>query len=169
VFVDESGVTTTMARRYGRGPKGARVHGDVPLRGWQVTTLLGALALDGVRALRTVEAATDTDVFQAFVEQVLGPALRPGDVVVWDNLAPHKDPEVEARVRQAGATVLRLPPYSPDFNPIESCWSKVKTRLRGAAARSKDALDTAIQDAWQAVTPQDARGWFTLCGYRVPS
>jgi transposase len=158
-----------MARRYGRGPKGERVHGAAPLSGWRVTTLLGALALDGVRALMTVEAATDTEVFHAFVEQVLVPALRPGDVVVWDNLAPHKHPEVEALVVKAGATVLRLPPYSPDFNPIESCWSKVKTHLRGAAARSKEALDEAIMAAWQAVTPTDAQGWFTLCGYRTPS
>lgn len=158
-----------MARRYGRGPKGARVHGDAPLSGWRVTTLLGALALDGVRALMTVEAATDTAVFQAFVEQVLVPALRPGDIVVWDNLAPHQAPEVEALVREAGTSVLRLPPYSPDCNPIESCWSKVKTHLRGAAARSKEALDEAIAAAWQAVTPQDARGWFTLCGYQPPS
>lgn len=158
-----------MARRYGRGPKGERVHGAVPLGRWQVTTLLGALALDGTRALMTIEAATDSEVFAAFVEKVLVPQLRPDDVVIWDNLAPHKQPAVEALVAQAGARVLPLPPYSPDLNPIESCWSKLKTLLRGSAARTRDALDQAIAAAWKAVTPRDAQGWFDLCGYHVSS
>ncbi len=169
VFVDETGITTAMARRYGRGPTGERVHGDVPCGHWQTMTVLGALALDGVRTAMTVAAATDTDVFRAFVGEFLVPQLHPGDVVIWDNLAPHKDAEVEALVQQAGARVLRLPPYSPDFNPIESCWSKLKTLLRGWAARTGPALHEALREVWAAVTASDAQGWFALCGYQVNS
>lgn len=158
-----------MARRYGRGPKGERVHGAVPLGHWAVTTLIGAMARDGLRASFAVDSATDTDVFRSFVGEVLVPTLRPGDIVVWDNLSAHKDPDIEALVEAVGAQVLRLPPYSPDFNPIESCWSKVKEHLRGAAARTQEALDEALTHAFAAVTPSDAQGWFQLCGYRAGS
>ena len=145
------------------------MHGAVPRGRWEVTTLIGALSLDGVRASFAIDSATDTEVFHSFVEEVLAPALRPGDVVIWDNLAPHKDAETEALVTQAGARVLRLPPYSPDFNPIESCWSKIKEHLRSSAARSREALDQAIAKAFAAVTPRDAEGWFQFCGYRSSS
>ena len=158
-----------MARRYGRGPKGERVHGAVPLGHWEATTLIGALGLEGVRASFTVEGATDTDVFRIFVSEVLAPALRFGDVVIWDNLPAHKNRAIEVLVEQAGARVLRLPPYSPDFNPIESCWSKVKEHLRSAGARTREALDQAVANAYAAVTGQDARGWFQLCGYKPDS
>ena len=169
MFVDETGITTAMARRYGRGPTGERVHGAVPCGHWQTMTVLGALALDGVRAARTVAAATEADVFRALVAEFLVPQLPPGDVGIWDNLAPHKDAAVEALVRQAGAHVLRLPPYSPDFNPIESCWSKLKTLLRGLAARAEPALHDALREVWATVTASDAQGWFALCGYEVSS
>jgi transposase len=164
VFVDESGVTCSMTRRYGRAPKGARVPGAVPLGHWEVTTLIGALARDGVRAQFTVHAATDTEIFQVFVEQILVPGLRPGDVVIWDNLPAHKSAEVSAVLEAAQATLRPLPPYSPDFNPIEQCWSKMKERLRAAQARTGEALQAAIQAAFAAVTPQDAVGWFGHCG-----
>jgi transposase len=136
---------------------------------WEVTTLIGALGLDGVRASFAVESATDTDVFRTFLVEVLVPALRPGDVVIWDNLPAHKDAQCAALVEQAGAHVLRLPPYSPDFNPIESCWSKIKERLRSEAARTKEALDRAIASSFAAITSQDAKGWFRLCGYQPSS
>ena len=167
VFLDESGVTRSMTRRYGRAPKGERVPGAVPLGRWEVTTLIGALALDGLRASFSVDAATDADIFQVFVEQVLQPTLRPGDVVVWDNLPAHKTPLLQEFIASAQATLLPLPPYSPDFNPIEQCWSKVKEFLRAAEARTTEALNQAIEQAFASVTAVDARGWFQHCGYRL--
>ena len=167
VFVDESGVTRSMTRRYGRAPKGQRVHGAVPLGHWEVTTLIGALALDGLRVGFTVDAATDGDIFQVFVQQVLRPALRPGDVVIWDNLPVHKSTDLKLVLESAQATLLPLPPYSPDFNPIEQCWSKVKEFLRSAQARTTEALQQAITQAFAAVTTMDAHGWFQHCGYRL--
>jgi transposase len=166
VFVDESGVTRSMTRRYGRAPKGQRVHGAVPLGHWEVTTLIGALALDGVRASFSVDAATDQDIFQVFVEQVLRPALQPGDVVIWDNLPAHKSAALKPILESAQARLLPLPPYSPDFNPIEQCWSKVKEFLRSAQARTAEALQQAITDAFAAIPSADAHGWFRHCGYR---
>lgn len=166
MFVDESGVTRSMTRRYGRAPQGERVAGAVPLGHWEVTTLIGALARDGVRASFSVEAATDQDIFQVFVEQVLRPALQPGDVVIWDNLPAHRSSELKSILQSAHATLLPLPPYSPDFNPIEQCWSKVKQFLRSAQARTTEALQHAITQAFAAVTPADARGWFRNCGYQ---
>lgn len=156
-----------MTRRHGRAPKGRRVHGAVPGGHWQVTTLLGALALDGVRAAMTVDSATDADVFVAFVGRVLVPSVRAGDVVVWDNLPPHKAVAAARALRQARVTVRFLPPYSPDFNPIEPCWSKVKEVLRGAQPRTRAALDHMVAEALRQVTASDARGWFGHCGYRV--
>lgn len=155
-----------MTRHYGRAPKGERVHGAVPLGHWEVTTLIGALARDGVRAQFTVNAATDTEIFEVFVEQMLVPGLRPGDVVIWDNLPAHKSAEVSAVLQAAQATLLPLPPYSPDYNPIEQCWSKIKECLRAAQARTGEALQAAIKTAFAAVTPQDAAGWFAYCGYK---
>jgi transposase len=166
VFVDESGVTRSLTRRYGRAPKGERVPGAVPLGHWEVTTLIGALALDGLRASFSVDAATDADIFQVFVEQVLRPSLRPGDVVIWDNLPAHKAPELKTKIEAAQATLLPLPPYSPDFNPIEQCWSKVKEFLRAAEARTTEALEQVITKAFASVTASDAHGWFQHCGYR---
>jgi len=159
-------VTRSLTRRYGRAPKGQRVPGAVPLGHWEVTTLIGALSLDGVRVGFSVDAATDADIFQVFVQQVLGPALRPGEVVIWDNLPAHKSVDLKPVVESVGATLLPLPPYSPDFNPIEQCWSKIKEFLRSAQARTTEALQQAIAQAFAAVTASDARGWFQYCGYR---
>jgi transposase len=158
-------VTRSRTRRYGRAPKGERVSGSVPLGHWEVTTLIGALGLDGVRASFSVDAATDADIFQVFAEQVLRPALQPGDVVIWDNLPAHKAPELKTLIESRQATLLPLPPYSPDFNPIQQCWSKVKEFLRSAQARTTEALEQAIASAFAAVTASDARGWFRHCGY----
>ena len=127
--------------------------------------MLGALRLDGTTACMAVGAATDTDVFRAYVEQILVPTLRPGDIVIMDNLAPHKSEETLALIEAAGAEVRFLPAYSPDFNPIEKMWSKVKQSLRSAEARDEEELHQAIGAALAKVTSQDAAHWFASCGY----
>jgi transposase len=167
VFLDESGVTTEMTRRYGRAARGQRVQDAVPAGHWRTLTLLAALSLHGLRAAMTVESPTDGDVFLAYVEQVLGPRLQPGDVVVLDNLAAHKVAGVRALIEARGAQLLYLPPYSPDFNPIEQAWSKVKELLRAAQARTLPLLDDAITAALAAITADNAVGWFRHCGYRI--
>lgn len=128
--------------------------------------MLSSLRLDGSTAAMVIEGATDRDVFEAYVQQVLIPTLRPGDIVVMDNLAPHKAPAIIAAIEMAGAEVWFLPPYSPDLNPIEKLWSKVKALLRSAKARTEKALLKAISVALGAVCSSDARGWFSSCGYR---
>jgi transposase len=167
VFLDESGVTTEMTRRYGRAERGARVCEGAPAGHWHTLTLLGAISADGMLAAMTVESPTDGDVFLAYLEQVLCPRLHPGQVVVMDNLSAHKNPAVRQRIEQSGARLLYLPPYSPDFNPIEQCWAKVKEHLRAAKARLLEALDQAVTAALATVTAQNTAAWFRNCGYRV--
>ncbi len=167
VFVDESGVATDMARRYGRAPRGQRAAGTVPYGRWERLTILGGLSLTGLVACMAVNGATDTDVMLAFTRHVLVPALRPGQVVVLDNLAPHKAPRVRRLIERAGCRLLFLPPYSPDLNPIEPAWSKLKTLLRGLGARTTDALHAALTTLVDAITASDARGYFRHCGYTV--
>jgi transposase len=172
VFVDEAGVTTAMVRACGRAPKGERAYGTAPAGTWRRLTVLGALGADGVAGVMSIERATDTAVFLAYLERVLIPELRaakPGAVVVMDNLSPHKAPAVRARLEAAGFELLLLPRYSPDLNPIEAMWSKVKAALRAAAARTVAALEAALADALARVTPSDARGWFRHCGYALPA
>jgi transposase len=167
VFIDETGIDTRMTRAYGRAARGQRVPGKVPWGHWRRLTVIGALALDGVVASMSVAAATSTAVFLAFVEQVLAPALRerPGTVVVLDNLAAHKAERVRAALEEAGLGHRYLPPYSPDLNPIEQAWSKLKARLRAEGARSREALEAALGPALSTIRSQDAQGWFRLCGY----
>jgi len=154
-----------MTRLRGRAPRGERVHASAPCGRWQTTTMISSIRLDGSTAAMTIPGATDTEVFRAYVSEVLCPTLRPGDLVVMDNLAPHKsDPTLEL-IEAAGAEVLFLPAYSPDLNPIEKMWSKVKALLRRAEARTPDELVTAIGNALAQVTAQDALGWFVSCGY----
>lgn len=167
VFVDESGVNTSMTRTRGRAKPGERVEGAVPRGNWKTLTMIGALRLDGVTAAATVDAATDTDIFDAFVHEALAPALRPGDVVVWDNLSPHKAQQVREAVEQKRAMLMPLPPYSPDLSPIEPCWSKVKGHVRDVEPRTVEALGQAAGDGFTSVTAADARGWFANCGYCV--
>ncbi len=166
MFLDESGVTTQMTRLWGRAVRGERVREGAPAGHWQILTLLGALTVGGLVATMTIPSATDGDVFLAYVEQVLCPALKPGQVVVMDNLSAHKVSGVRDRIEQAGATLLYLPPYSPDFNPIEQAWSKIKQLLRSAKARTAEALDHAVTQAIAAVTAQNATAWFHHCGYQ---
>ena len=164
MFVDESGVSTAMARRYARAPAGARAVGVVPAGHWRQLTILGGLSLEGLVACMSIEAATDRDVFHAFVAHVLVPALKPGQVVVLDNLSSHKPPAVRALIEGAGCTLLYLPPYSPDFNPIEQTFSKDKGLLRTAEASTRGALVGAMGAALSAVSAQDAAGFFGHCG-----
>lgn len=156
-----------MTRRCARALRGQRALGRVPCGQWHRLTLLGALGRNGLVAAMTVARPTGTAVFRAFVEQVLLPALaaRPGSIVVLDNLQPHKAACVRDAFQTAGVAVRYLPPYSPDFNPIEPCWSKLKTLLRGKAARSLEELDAVLPEVLDAITPHDARAWFKLCGY----
>jgi transposase len=166
-FVDESGVNVAMTRAYSRAPKGARVMGSIPQNYGQNVTMLGALGLQGSQAVMTIDGATDADVFRTYVKRVLAPTLAPGDIVVMDNPRAHKAVGVQQTIARRGARLLYLPPYSPDLSPIEPCWSKVKTALRQAKARLREALDTAITEALATVTGADAYGWFLHCGYAV--
>jgi transposase len=165
VFLDESGVTTQMTRNYGRAPRGQRVREATPCGHWRTLTVLGALTVTGLLATMTIEAATDGDVFLAYVEQVLCPRLRRGQLVVMDNLAAHKVAGVRERIEAVGARLLYLPPYSPDFNPIEPCWGKIKQGLRGLKARTLEALEQALTQTLASITPDNARSWFAHCGY----
>jgi transposase len=163
VFVDETGVTTAMTPAYGRAPRGERVLASAPAS-WESVTVIAAMGLDGVRAPLAFPGGTDAATFQTYVEQVLVPVLHEGDVVVFDNLAAHLRPAVTEAIERAGASVLPLPPYSPDFTPIEEMLSKFKECLRRLAARAKDRLYDAIADALRQVTSQDILGWFRQAG-----
>ena len=154
-----------MTRLRGRAPRGRRLHAAAPAGHWRTTTMISSMRLDGSTACLTIEGATDTEVFRTYVEKVLLPTLRPGDIVVMDNLTPHKNPQTLALIQQAGAEALFLPAYSPDLNPIEKMWSKVKNRLRSLAARTAEELQKAIATALAEVTAKDAAAWFSSCGY----
>lgn len=158
-----------MARSYARAPRGQRAHGVVPRNPGQNLSVIGALGLQGMIAALSVEGAVDTDVFAVFIRRVLVPALRPSDVVLLDNLNVHHASCIEQAVQAAHGQVIFLPPYSPDFSPIEPCWSKVKTFLRGAAARTRRRLEAALRTALQSLRSEAIHGWFTHCGYLVPS
>jgi transposase len=168
IFVDESGVNTAMTRRFARAPRGERAHDSAPRNYGEQTSLISALGLErGLLATMTVQGAVDTLCFDAYVERVLRPCLRRGDVVVLDNLGAHKASCLAQVAEERGAQVLWLPPYSPDFSPIENCWSKIKTALRAAKARTREELDKALVTAIELVTNADIQGWFTHCGYSV--
>ena len=149
-----------MTRLYGRSLGGRRIHEATPGGHWKILTILGAMSLRGMVATMTIEEATDREIFLAYVEPVLCPALQPGDVVVMDNLSSHKVSGVRELIQNADAEVLYLPPYSPDLNPIEKAWAKLKQWLRAAKARSQQALDQAIAEALQLITADNALAWF---------
>ena len=156
-----------MTRLYARCRGGRRIAEATPGGHWKTITLIGAIRLDGMFAPMTVGAATDADIFLAYVDQFLCPALKPGDVVVMDNLSSHKGQEIRDRIELAGAEVLYLPPYSPDMNPIEKAWSKLKQFLRAAKARTEEQLQQAIAQALTAITPHDAAAWFRTPYYAI--
>jgi transposase len=167
IFVDETAVNAAMTRRYGRAPKGERAHDAAPRNYGTHTSVIGAMGLRGLVAALTVEGAVDTDCFNAYAEQVLRPRLRSGDVVVLDNLTAHRASRIEEVAAERGAQVLWLAPYSPDFSPIEQCWSKIKAYLRGVKARTGGELNKALAQAIGLVTKADIRGWFKHCGYSL--
>lgn len=164
-FIDESGAKTNMVRTHGRCPKGQRLLSSAPSGHWNTTTMIAAIGLDGVHAPFALDGAIDGDAFLVYLEQVLLPTLQGGEIVVLDNLSSHKLPRVVELINSAGAEVWYLPPYSPDFNPIEEMWSKVKQVLRTIAARTFDGLVDAIRTALDRVSTSDLLGWFTHCGY----
>lgn len=168
VVLDESYATTKFTRLRGRAPRGVRLRASVPHGHWKLLTIIAAMTLRGVQASMTIDVATDTDVFGAFVEQVLVPTLRPGQVVIMDNLAAHKVGWIVAMIERVGCRVVFLPPYSPDFSPIEPMWSKVKQLLRSAAARTIEDLERAVGVALTAITESDCHGYFGHCGYTLP-
>jgi transposase len=156
-----------MTRLRGRAQRGRRLHARAPCGRWQSTTMLCSIRLDGTTACMTIAGATDTEVFRSYVGEVLCPTLRRGDIVVMDNLGAHKSPATLELIKAAGAEVRFLPAYSPDFNPIEKMWSKVKAQLRSTEARTPEELEKAISSALAKVTPNDAKGWFASCGYSI--
>ena len=158
LFLDESGAKTNMTRLYGRAPRGIRVHDRVPHGRWETTTTIAVVGRNG---------PLDGPTFLAYVEHVLAPTLSPLDILVMDNLAAHKNPAARAIVLATGAQIWDLPPYSPDLNPIEKMWNKVKAYLRKANARDCEALCDTIGHALARITHQDIRGWFASCGYSL--
>jgi transposase len=165
VFIDETGTNTKMARLRGRAPVGERCRAPIPHGHWKTTTFVGALRLSGMTAPMTLNGAMNGPAFTAYVEQMLVPTLHPGDIVVMDNLPAHKPAAVRDAIERAGAELRFLPPYSPDFNPIELAFSKIKALLKKAAARTLQDLWDAIAQAIDAVTPEEARNYFTATGY----
>ena len=167
VFLDESGAQSNLTRRYGRSPIGQRCHDHTPHGHWKTTTLLSAIRLDGVieQATVIVDGPMDTDTFEAYAGRCLAPSLRPGDVVVMDNLSSHKSAATRQAIEQADAELWFLPPYSPDLNPIEKLWSKVKAWLRRVSARTFDAIGDALAQVLRTVTPTECGNYFRSCGY----
>lgn len=156
-----------MTRLYGRAPRGERVTESVPRNYGLQTSIISTLGLDGVEATMTVEGAVDTEVFNVYVREVLGPVIKPGDILVLDNLAAHRASQIEQVAQERGAEVIWLAPYSPDFSPIELMWSKIKAALRAAKARTHEELERALVAALNLITQDDCLGWFNYCGYQV--
>ncbi len=167
VFLDESGFRLGTPPSYGWAPVGDKAPGKATHGSWKTMTMIGAIALDGWRGFMTVQAATDREVFKAYVNQILVPNLRRGDIVVMDNLSVHKDADATAAIQRAGADVLFLPPYSPDLNPIEKAWAKLKDILRRAATVTREAFDSAVVAAMDQITTEDVRAWTRHAGYAV--
>jgi len=165
VFLDESGLKTNMTRRYGRARNGNRCLDSAPCGHWETVTILSSIRLDGTTESLVFEGSVDRKMFDAYIKEGLAPTLRPGDIVVMDNLNAHKSQEAREAIRTQQAEVLFLPAYSPDFNPIEKMWSKVKQALRGIQPRTEEELIAATATALDAISAHDAQGWFNACGY----
>lgn len=165
VFVDEMGINLDLARVYGRAAPGERVVDTKPSTRGENLSVIGALGADAMRAAMSVLGAVDGDASLVFTKNVLAPCLHPGNIVFMDNVPTHKMPPIAEAIAAVGARVKFLPPYSPDFSPIENCWSKVKTFLRSVAARTQNALDVALSRALATISHDDIKGWFAHCGY----
>ena len=165
VFIDETSISTSMARRFGWALRGERCRASVPFGHWKTTTFVAGLRVDRIDAPMTFEGALDGEAFRAYVEQLLAPTLSTGDIVVMDNVALHKVAGVAEAIAAKGASVLYLPAYSPDLDPIEKFFSKFKSVLQRIAARTADALEEAVAEALRSVTPEECRNYFAACGY----
>jgi transposase len=166
VFVDETGANRGMTPRYARAPRGERARGRAPAQRGTNVTLVAALSLDGIGPALTLGGALDRAACEVYVRDLLAPSLRPGQIVIWDNVRSHQGETVRAAIEARGCRLLFLPAYSPDFSPIEHAFGKLKEYLRRAEARTREALEEAIGAALATITAADARGWFTHCGYR---
>jgi transposase len=169
VFVDESGTNISLTRFYGWAPHDQRATGSVPRNHGKNTTLVAALAPDGLHEPWLIEGAMDTDSFAWYITEQLAPTLRPGQIVVLDNLSAHKADRIRQAIAARHCQLLFLPPYSPDFTPIEQAFSKIKAILRGLGARTKEALQEAVRLAIEAITRHDAAAWFAHAGYALPA
>ncbi len=169
MFVDECGSNTGLARTRARAPRGERAYASLPRNTGPNTTIIASLSPGGMGETMVVEGATNTAVFETYIERVLAPSLRPGQIVILDNLSAHKSQRVRDLVAARGARLWFLPPYSPDYSPIENAGSSLKSSLRKASARTRETLHSAISDALEAITPHDAHGYFQHCGYLLPS
>jgi transposase len=167
VFIDETWAKTNMTRLRGRSLRGERLVAKAPHGHWKTTTLIAALDKSGIRCSTVVDGAINADIFAAFVQQVLLVSLKPGDIVVMDNLSSHKCHRIRELIESVGAGVLYLPAYSPDFNPIEMAFSKLKQLMRSAAHRSKEALWNGMQPLLDQITTSDAAAFFRHCGYAI--
>ncbi len=167
LFIDESGAKTNMTRLYGRAPRGERAYDHVPNGRWQTTTMIAAIGCNGPQAAWVLDGPMDGLAFGVWAEQILAPTLTANDIVVMDNLSVHKTPKACAAIKATGAQIWYLPAYSPDLNPIEKMWSKIKARLRKAKARDPESLCQATGDAIAHVSITDIRNWFASCGYSL--
>ena len=165
MFIDETSASTKMARTHGRAPRGERLRSPIPHGHWKTTTFVAALRTSGMVAPMVLDGPINGVAFQAYVDQVLVPDLEPGDIVVMDNLGSHKGAGVRTAIEAAGASLLYLPPYSPDFNPIENAFAKLKAMLRKAAERTIDGLWNAIGRIIDTVTPEECTNYFAAAGY----
>ena len=166
-FLDEAGSNLAMTRLYGRGEKGQRVVEAVPKDTGENISMIASLSFSGIEAPMTINGAVDAIVFNAYVKEVLCPSLQAGDIVIMDNLSVHKTTGIREFIEGCGAKLIYLPPYSPDLNPIEKCWSKIKTYLRRAKARTRAELEKALKEVLLLITQEDAGGWFKSCGYTI--
>ncbi|MBO0782352.1 MAG: IS630 family transposase [Ktedonobacteraceae bacterium] len=168
VFIDETGSNIALTPLYARAPRGERARGKVPRNRGKNTTLIAALSLSGMGAAMILEGSADTIAFEVYIEQILAPSLQTGQIVVMDNLQAHKSERIKQVIEAKGCQLLFLPGYSPDLSPIEEAFSKLKTILRRAGARTREALEEALTQALLTITAQDAQGWFQHCGYLLP-
>jgi transposase len=167
VVIDEVGLNVDLTPRYARAPRGQRAVASIPRNTPVNTTLIGSCRLDGMGPCLMLSGGVDRLAFEAYLDQVLGPSLRPGQIVLLDNLSAHTSACVAALVEARGGTVRYLPPYSPDLSPIELAFAKFKELVRRAAARTREGLEQAVAEAWTQITAEDLRGFFRHCGYRL--
>ncbi len=165
VFIDETWASTNMARLHGRAPKGERLRAGIPQGHWKTTTFVAGLRLTGMMATMVLDGPINREAFQAYVDQVLVRELKPGDIVIMDNLSSHKGPAIRQAIEAVGASLVFLPPYSPDFNPIENAFAKLKVLLRGAAVRTVEALWTTIGSLIDRFSPDECANYFAAAGY----